>query len=716
MKVALSDNGKYAYCGREEYAGDLSPADTRPITYRHYLAGPCRCGQDHTTNAPLPDRKQRPRKGELKRRYTLEQSRAYYQSQGYAYVRTDEVRDPVSQLAAYHDRYKNADGDKICPWRAPDGLSDLPADVGVNDLPLFGSETVRNIPLGAAIPLTEGEEAALALLDAGVNALGTVTGADELPCDESLRVLTGYKVILWPDHDIKGAEHMRKIAERLTALGIEHRWLNWPEAPDHGDAADYLALGGTVEGIEAMVTDDSCDSANCEESEFSPDQGDNSHNSQFARSQRQPPAAMREDAYHGLAGEIVHAVKPHTEADPAGILIQFLALFGALVGRTTYFQVSGTRHYPILFANLVGDTAKGRKGMSWGVVRYVFSLVRGLDVWLQSHVLGGLSSGEGLIHAVSDYKTEEEGEGGKKRTPPLPTQTDKRVIVYESEFASVLKMPVRDGNTLSEVIRRAWDGDVLQTLTKNSPERATDAHICIVGNITAEEVTRYLDDTARANGLGNRFLWAYVKRSQLLPDGGNLTKDLLQPLADKLRDALDFAQGLKGHVMTRDPQARLLWHKEYVRLSEGYPGMFGMMTARAEAQVMRLACIYALLDKSQLVKLDHLKAALAVWAYGEDSVRFIFGDILGDPTADTILRALRIRPDGMTRTEIIALFNRHIKADALSRALDLLREHGLARCETKKDTGGAPEERWFAVTSQDSANKRSANNAKKEAA
>jgi hypothetical protein len=101
----------------------------------------------------------------------------------------------------------------------------------------------------------------------------------------------------------------------------------------------------------------------------------------------------------------------------------------------------------------VGDTAKGRKGMSWGVVLYVFGLIRGLDVWLQNHVLGGLSSGEGLIHAVSDYGAEEEGEGNKKRTPPLPTQSDKRVIVYESEFSSVLKMPVRDGNTLSA---RLW--------------------------------------------------------------------------------------------------------------------------------------------------------------------------------------------------------------------------------------------------------------------
>ena len=288
-----------------------------------------------------------------------------------------------------------------------------------------------------------------------------------------------------------------------------------------GDADDYFALGGTVEALEAMVTDDSCDSANCEESEFSPGRGDNSLNSQFARSQRQPPAGMSDEAFHGLAGKIVRVVEPHTEADRAGILIQLLALYGALVGRSTYFQVSGTRHYLILFANLVGDTAKGRKGMSWGVVRYVFSLIKGLDVWLQSHVLGGLSSGEGLIHAVSDYDEAEESERGKKRTPPRPTQTDKRIIVYESEFASVLKMPVRDGNTLSETIRLAWDGETLRTLTKNSPERATGAHVAIVGNITAEEVRRHLSETDRANGLGNRFLWIHVRRSKLLPDGGN---------------------------------------------------------------------------------------------------------------------------------------------------------------------------------------------------
>ena len=65
------------------------------------------------------------------------------------------------------------------------------------------------------------------------------------------------------------------------------------------------------------------------------------------------------------------------------------------------------------------------------------------------------------------------------------------------------------------------------------------------------------------------------------------------------------------------------------------------MTARAEAQVMRLACLYAVEDMSYVVGLAHLQAALEVWRYCFESAAYIFGDSLGDPMADEILRALR---------------------------------------------------------------------------
>ena len=58
------------------------------------------------------------------------------------------------------------------------------------------------------------------------------------------------------------------------------------------------------------------------------------------------PAPPDPAAYHGLIGEIVTKIAPHTEADPVAILTQLLVAFGAAVGRGAYFEVEATRHHP----------------------------------------------------------------------------------------------------------------------------------------------------------------------------------------------------------------------------------------------------------------------------------------------------------------------------------------------------------------------------------
>jgi hypothetical protein len=114
---------------------------------------------------------------------------------------------------------------------------------------------------------------------------------------------------------------------------------------------------------------------------------------------------------------------------------------------------------------------------------------------------------------------------------------------------------------------------------------------------------------------------------------------------------------------------------------------------------MRLAMIYAILDRSECIRAEHLLAALAIWTYAEQSVGHVFGNCLGDPVADAILAALRDRPNGMTRTGIRDLLYRHHKSDRITLALSLLLEMGLARCE-RSSTGGRPVERWFAANPQ----------------
>ena len=62
-------------------------------------------------------------------------------------------------------------------------------------------------------------------------------------------------------------------------------------------------------------------------------------------------------------------------------------------------------------------------------------------------------------------------------------------------------------------------------------------------------------------------------------------------------------------------QRRIVWETIYGRLSEGQPGLLGAVTSRAEAQTVRLALIYALLDGASNIDLPHIMAALAVWEY-----------------------------------------------------------------------------------------------------
>lgn len=404
-----------------------------------------------------------------------------------------------------------------------------------------------------------------------------------------------------------------------------------------------------------------------------------------------PPAL---EAFYGLAGDIVRAIAPHSEADPMALLPQTLAAFGNIVGRGPHFVAEEDEHPLQIWPVLVGITAKSRKGSAWSRIRRICHAAD--PDWADERIQLGLSSGEGLIWAVHDpiVHTETNPETGEEReVTDDPGVEDKRLLVFESEFSSVLKVASRDGNTLSAILRQTWDRGDLQILTKNSPAKATGTLISVIAHITRDELLRYLTTTEAGNGYANRYLWFAVRRANILPEGGRLDQGEVDNLADRLRAAVAFARGVDE--MRRDDEARAIWFKVYPELSEGQPGLLGAVTSRAEAQVMRLACIYACLDRSAVIRKEHLMAALALWEYSEASARFIFGEALGDPLADEIRKALRNNPEGLTRTEIRDIFKRNRKGEEIEKALCVLAQCGLAEpVRDQASEEGRPAERW----------------------
>ena len=399
-----------------------------------------------------------------------------------------------------------------------------------------------------------------------------------------------------------------------------------------------------------------------------------SHLSLTAHSTTVPPT-LDDAALHGIAGELVRHIDPHTEADPAAVLVTTLVLFGNLIGPTPFVSVGATRHHANLFALVVGATAKARKGTS---VAEAMRAARMVDErWSEDCVTSGIASGEAVIALVAEPAEDDE-----------PRRVDHRAMVIEEEFARLLSTGRREGSTVSPVIRAAWDSRPLRITTKANSLTATGHHISVLGHITADELHTAGRSLDIANGLHNRFLFVYAQRSKLLPSGGSLRD---ADLADLVRDAHGAVHTARTiGELRRTPDAAQRWAELYEACADDDPGgLLGAVTARAEPQLLRLSLVYALLDAAPSVDVEHLDAAWALWRYCRASAGYLFGDALGDPIADRIDAALRDHPAGLDRTALRDLFGRHVRSGQLDAALELLTEHRRLT-EHREDTGGRP--------------------------
>jgi hypothetical protein len=601
--------------------------------------------------------------------------------------------EPLGKITATYD-YRNEDGQllyqvvrlepKTFRQRQPDGRSGWVWSVkGVRPV-LYRLPELLEVAQERPVLVVEGEKDADNLARLGVTATTNAGGAGKWRAEYS-ETLRGADVILLPDNDEAGRDHMHAVAAFLAGIVARSRVLDlaehWPQCPAKGDISDWITAGGTVEELWRLVETTP---------EWKPDERPQQHGANKGESVEKPWPTMDEAAFHGLAGDIVRTLDPHTEADPIAILVQTLTSFGNLIGRGAYHRLEATHHHANLFVVLAGQSSKARKGTSGERVNAIAKVVD--PTWAVDRVKGGLSSGEGFINEVRDPVMRWDAKAGVMETVD-PGTTDKRLLVHEPEFAGALAVAERHGNTLSPLIRKAWDGGKLATMTRNSPLVATDAHVSIIAHITEDELKARLTRTDMANGFANRFLFALVRRSKLLPFGGDLSDSEIVHLGELLKARVEFARSA-GRITWTD-NARKGWAKAYPDLSADRPGLVGAITARAEAQTIRLAMIYALLDGRTQIDIPHLRAALAVWGYCESSAQYIFGHMLGDPLADGLLQAIRrAGENGMTRTEIRDLFGRHQSAERIDAALVLLAGRGLVRSE-RRGSGGRPAEVWI---------------------
>ena len=222
------------------------------------------------------------------------------------------------------------------------------------------------------------------------------------------------------------------------------------------------------------------------------------------RSSAPPPPALDATALHGIAGFLVRTLAPHTEADPAAVLLQFLAAFGDLVGPGPHCRVGAQRHGLNLFVILVGESSKARKGTSWRQISSLFA--EPTLLWSSRCVTTTRPTPNTILQALRDQQ-------------PV---TDRGLLLLSEEFASVIHVLGREAGQLSPLLRSAWDGGNLCSHDGHRYVQATAAHISIVGHVTQSELAHHLSRIESHNGFANRCLSTGVRRSQPVPDGGCL--------------------------------------------------------------------------------------------------------------------------------------------------------------------------------------------------
>jgi hypothetical protein len=250
---------------RPEFAGALTPEPDGG--YVHFLGGPCRCG---TTHSPGVNDQRRsgngfgapPRGSETKQSSSDDDP-----PKRLVRERRWEIRDTANVLHAVHRRKDFDDGSKELWWEGPDGRPGL-GGRAVKDLPPYRAHLSQP---GRPTIHVEGEQAADALAplaeSLNINVLGHVTGAPVTHSADAFRPVVSPRHYLWPDNDEAGETQMARTHEVLREVlrdeqGIPLtqskdavRRIAWEDAPEKGDAADWVAQGGTVEDLSGLLAE-----------------------------------------------------------------------------------------------------------------------------------------------------------------------------------------------------------------------------------------------------------------------------------------------------------------------------------------------------------------------------------------------------------------------------------------------------------------------------
>jgi putative DNA primase/helicase len=413
------------------------------------------------------------------------------------------------------------------------------------------------------------------------------------------------------------------------------------------------------------------------------------------------PKPLLEIAYIGALGRIVTEMEPYTELSREALLFSFMPFIGTVLSDKVFIKIANTKHPTNLFIVTISPTGGG-KGTATGIAYNLFNRLWEYPI----KTVTGISSGEALIYEIRDDRqvTVKTKEGYSIETEP--GVSDKRLLIVFEELSTLLTVKGREGNTLGDKLKEAWECRPLSCGSKASPERCRHPRISILGNTQPKRIADKLTRDDIESGLGNRFLFAWIKSNKYKPDGGNVPEEIMEKAANQLSNVIERAENMDEVVLGYD--ARQLWNSIYPELKD----LPNEMQGRARPYILKMAMLYALCDDSEDVKLAqtgdndysmgildncfirrrHLEAALEIWRYNWETICFTLADNNDFATKKKISKDGQKILDGMkkpmSQSEIAnEIFGKNKKIAEIKTVLLDLIGRGLI-VQFKEKTGG----------------------------
>jgi putative DNA primase/helicase len=170
--------------------------------------------------------------------------------------------EPKPRIVAAYD-YVDADGlllFQVCRFEPKDFRQRRPngADgwiwnmAGISKVLYRLPAIIAAVAKGNTIYVVEGEKGADAVESIGLVATCSPGGAGKWRAEYSA-ALVGADVVILPDHDTPGRKHAEQVATFLNGIAARVRVVLLPGLPEKGDAADWIASGGTAAALEEIA-------------------------------------------------------------------------------------------------------------------------------------------------------------------------------------------------------------------------------------------------------------------------------------------------------------------------------------------------------------------------------------------------------------------------------------------------------------------------------